>query len=182
MSKVPRLVSVSLNARAERRALLARLRPRRRYNVYRETSRAAHAGFTPTCLASSSRLQEFSRRRGSIPSSHAGEPLFPTSMIRCAFLSHSRAVFAAPRGGAERNPPSHDKGPADFAPACPRSLDRAFRPCRLCRVYPPCATRGSQSGASEYRPSPQESDPTLARGSVQPVVALLRRSAACITD
>ena len=65
----------------------------------RTTSRAAHAGFTPTLLSQLNRppSTSLSRRRGLSP---RGSPAtFPcTSMIRCAFLSSFvRAVrFAAP--------------------------------------------------------------------------------------
>ena len=48
--------------------------PRRRYNVDRETSRAAHAGFTPTCLPALGRLQEFVPSSRLIPSSPATFP------------------------------------------------------------------------------------------------------------
>ena len=84
----PRLVpSRSMPGRASGGAAVARLMGLdERYNVDRETSRAAHAGFTPTCLASSSAcLQEFVPSSRLIPSSPATFPC--TSMIRCAFLS-----------------------------------------------------------------------------------------------
>ena len=67
--------SVSLNARAGvgRGCCCPVDGPRRRYNVDRETSRAAHAGFTPTCLARSAAFS-LSRRRGLSP---AAPQLFP---------------------------------------------------------------------------------------------------------
>ena len=60
---------------------------RRRYNVDRETSRAAHAGFTPTCLASASaELQEFVPSSRLIPRALCSQTLM--SIGRCAALRH----------------------------------------------------------------------------------------------
>ena len=127
--------SVSLNARAGSGGAAVAPMGRRRYNVVGRP-RGPRTPFTPTCLPAHRPPSRVCPVVEAYPRSPATFPC--TSMIRCAFLAHSRAVrFAAPACVPH---------PADFAPACGRvsstgpSATRYAPPCHVVRC-------------DEYRPS-----------------------------
>ena len=102
--------------------------PRRRYNVDRETSRAAHAGFTPTCLASSSAAFKSLSRRRAYPqqprnfSLHVDDQVcLPELIIEPCVSPLQLAYLLIQRISSGLRPRFFDRAFSDPAPPCATS-------------------------------------------------------------
>ena len=142
-------------------------------------SRAAHAGFTPTCLASSSAaFKSLSRRRGLIPSSPATFPC--TSMIRRALSSSfSRRVFS--RSSLRTFPSSGFRSlgfrPRLFDSALSHPLRTALRHVVRCDEYKPSRRRSRPTSPGSVHRSASSTTRSLYDGLNRRRVGLSTTSA-----